>query len=86
MKKNVFEKKNEKIIYWNLISKEEKFEITKQFVQVFGGEPDHELEEMIYDRLLKGEISIGMLNFIRDSVRRGAPMIIKGTKKGEWAG
>lgn len=74
--KNFYSERYKKIKYWGSISKEEKFEIIKVFTQVFGGEADSELYDMVYDKLLSGEISTRFLDAIREGVREGKPMIL----------
>lgn len=74
--KNIFTERKKKEKYWELIDKAEKFEIAKVFTQVFGGDPDKELEDDILERLLRDEISIGAIDFIRKAVKEGKPVMM----------
>lgn len=57
--------------YWQKLSAEDRFIVTKGFVQVFGGEPDNELEEIVFERLLKGEISPSFIDTVLEYSKSG---------------
>lgn len=81
--KNIFKEKKKREHYWDSIPKSELFEACKQFTQVFGGENDKELEDIIKRELLEGNLSIGMIDFIRKGIKEGHNMMMVAQFKDE---
>lgn len=68
MKKNVFEKKNEKMQFWNTLTDSEKHETMKACRdQIWGGDMDDELEQLFMDNFVNGKICT--LAFLKNLVR-----------------
>lgn len=76
MKKNVFEKLNKAKRFWNDKTKDEQMLILKGMQQVFGGNVDSELENLVIVRLAKGEVSENFLNTIIEWSEDGKPPML----------
>lgn len=69
---NIFTEKRKREKWWESKTREEIFSICGAFTQVFGGENDSELEQIVKERfIVDGEISVDFMESVLSAVKSG---------------